>query len=264
MRFPAGSCHPAASHPCLLSETLAGPQVVPHRRFCAGFRSRRAHRFQACGPAAPSRGAGRAGQDGRSDQEARHDHFAADRPGRQRAAVARPAGAAHRHAAGPAGAAGEGVQRAAGPGAPARPRAHRGGTGRLRPRRAGRGVQRAAGAAPLPPGHGGPDPGPGPAHRGPLRRRRGAAVASARPPARSWSGGSPSCPASARPRRRSSRRCWASSSGSGRPAGGRPPARSARKAPGSRSRTSPTTTRWPRSAPTSNGARRPPRRPAGS
>ena len=41
----------------------------------------------------------------------------------------------------------------------------------VRPRRAGRRLQRAAGAAPLPQGHGGPDPGPGPADRRPLRRR---------------------------------------------------------------------------------------------
>ena len=39
--------------------------------------------------------------------------------------------------------------------------------------------------------------------------------------------------------------------GCGRPAGGRRPVRSARTAPGCRSRISPTTTRWPRSAPTS-------------
>ena len=50
-----------------------------------------------------------------------------------------------------------------------------------------------------------------------------------------------------------------------RPPGWREAAgRSARMAPGCRSRTSPTTTRWPRSAPTSKGSRRRPRRPVRS
>src|SRR5580704_13032837 len=94
----------------------------------------------------------------------------------QRVAEPQPARAADRDGPRPAGDAREGLQRAVGPGPPARTRTHGGRAGRLRPGGAGRHLLRTPGAAPLPQGHGGPRPGRGPADRGPIRRRPRAAV----------------------------------------------------------------------------------------
>ena len=107
------------------------------------------------------------------------------------------------------------------------------------PERAGRGLPRAAGAAPLPGLDGRPHPGAVPAAGRAVRRPRRGPVGRRPRRRHAAASGSASCPASARRSRGSSSPCSASSTASRRRAGARRPAPTARRGPAARSPTSP-------------------------
>ncbi len=127
------------------------------------------------------------------------------------------------------------------------PTARRRGHRRHGPRRAGRALQGASRAAPLPRLHGRPGAGGLPRRGRGLWRPRPRTSGRRPPAAPSSSSALKTSPGSASRRRGSSPRCWASSSACGPTAGKRPAPPSATTGPSSPSPTSPTPRPWPKS-----------------